>query len=465
MRNILTRENLIIAREYIAHGMRERAAELVGLDLGPRTDLEIEARLREDTTQQRWTSIDRRLLRDMDDNRIVSASDPDPFQQSLRAGRLQTLGRLGLAGEGGGRRWQLAENLEARLRQIGERGDIIRTMQRELARLGGGHRMTEHAIFDRDRTQPIVGRLVRRGLADEHRDRHFVLVDATDGRTHYVDIGRSSSVEFVPEGAIVRISPREYGIRDADRTIVAVAAAHGGRYSVDLHLEHDARATEPFAQAHVRRLEAMRRSTGAVQREPDGTWRIAEDHLARVERYEARIAQDRPVDVETLSTLPIERLGRVEAATWLDRELVRDDPEPLRQAGFGAEVQAALAARRQWLVDEQLADQHADEWQPRADMLFTLRRRELLRVAGQLSNELQLGFVEATPGELVDGTLTRRVDLASGRFALVEKAREFTLVPWRHVLERQIGRPVQGLMREDGISWRIGRDRDGPEIG
>src|SRR3546814_2124710 len=40
-------DNLVIAREYISHGIRERAMRLATLDLGPRTDLEIEARLRE----------------------------------------------------------------------------------------------------------------------------------------------------------------------------------------------------------------------------------------------------------------------------------------------------------------------------------------------------------------------------------------------------------------------------------
>ena len=52
-------ENLIIAREYISHGLRERASELVTLDLGPSTDQEIEARLRHDVDQERLTAIDR----------------------------------------------------------------------------------------------------------------------------------------------------------------------------------------------------------------------------------------------------------------------------------------------------------------------------------------------------------------------------------------------------------------------
>ena len=60
---------------------------------------------------------------------------------------------------------------------------------------------------------------------------------------------------------------------------------------------------------------------------------------------------------------------------------------------------------------------------------------------------------------------TRRpVDLVSGRYALIEKSREFTLVPWRPVLDPHIGKPVSGLMRGDGISWTIGRGRSGPSI-
>ena len=60
--------------------------------------------------------------------------------------------------------------------------------------------------------------------------------------------------------------------------------------------------------------------------------------------------------------------------------------------------------------------------------------------------------------------LNRRVDLLSGSYALVEQSKEFTLVPWRSVLERQIGKNVSGLMRSDGISWRFERSPGGPAI-
>src|SRR3546814_2465896 len=83
-----TGQNLIIAREYISHGIRERSAELVTLDLGPRTDQEIEARLRPDIGEGRMPAIDRRLIRSLDAARLTTSADPDTLQQSPRAGRL-----------------------------------------------------------------------------------------------------------------------------------------------------------------------------------------------------------------------------------------------------------------------------------------------------------------------------------------------------------------------------------------
>jgi hypothetical protein len=109
--------------------------------------------------------------------------------------------------------------------------------------------------------------------------------------------------------------------------------------------------------------------------------------------------------------------------------------------------------------------QEQDGWTTyRPEMLATLQRRELLRVAGQLSDELGLAFTEAKAGDRIEGKLVRGVDMASGRHALIKRSRDFTLVPWRPVLERQIGKPVSGIMREGGVNWNFGRQRSGPSV-
>lgn len=453
--------NLVIAREYIAHGLRERASELVTLDLGPRTTREIEARLRHDVTQERLTAVDRRLLNRMDEERIVAPRSNDPFFRALEAGRLQQLKRMELADEVGNSRWRLPQGMDDTLRRMGERGDIIRLMQREMTRAKLAR--NEHRIYASG-DGPLVGRLIMRGLADEHRDRHYLLVDGVDGHVHYVDIGAGASVEQLPDASTIRVLPIEARVRDIDRTVAEVAAVHDGRYSVDMHLRHDSSATQSFAESHVRRLEAMRRAHMDVVRDPDGTWRISADHLAEAERFEQRQLRDRPVEVEILSSEPVERLAGIEGATWLDRELAAPSDTHARDAGFGREVRDALDARRQWLVEQDLAEEGEQGIRVRQNALAVLQRRELLRVAAGLSEELGKDFVETKPGERIEGRVVRRIDMASGRFALIEKSREFTLLPWRQVLEKQIGKQASGIMRESGISWIFGRGRAGPEI-
>jgi type IV secretory pathway VirD2 relaxase len=457
-------ENLVIARDYIARGMRERLAELVTLDLGPRTDLEIERKLRLDVGAERMTAIDRQLLREAGADQVVSAGHRSAFQHALRAGRLKKLEAMGLAEKLCGRRWKLAEGLEERLRAMGERGDIVRTMQRAL-RANGLDRLPADRIVQGVTGQPVVGRLVARGLSDELSDRHYLIVDAVDGRVHHIDIGRADAVEPLPEGTIVRASPAVPEVRRADRIIAEIAAAHGGRYSMDIHRRHDPTASEEFARAHVRRLEAVRRGGGALERSDDGSWNIPPDYLERAVAFEEAAGRRHPVRIELLSPLPLQQLAAAQGATWLDRELVSLNPEPLRDAGFGSEVRSGLAMRRQWLVAEGLAQEGPGGMVYSADMLASLRRRELLRVAAAMAEELGLPYLEARKGMEIGGRLERRLDLASGRFALIANGREFTLVPWRRSLEWQLGHELEARVGSAGVDWTIGRGRGGPEIG
>jgi len=461
-------KDLVIARDYLARGMRERAAEIVSLDLGPRSDLEIEHRLRQEVKQERFTSLDRRLLREVGADGLVRPGTEAgaAFRQTLRAGRLQKLRRLGLAEEIASGRWRLADDLEPVLRRMGERGDIIKTLHRKLARDGQDRVASDYVIYDPAdlEAKRLVGRVLARGLSDEINDRHYLILDGLDGRAYYVDIGRSDATEPIPEGAVVALQPKPVEPRNVDRTVAKIAAANGGRYDVDIHLRHDPTATSEFAESHVRRLEAMRRLDGIVEREPDGTWIVASDHLKRAATFERTRVPAAPVIVETLSGLPLDKQIGADGATWLDRELVAAAPEPARDRGFGREVRQALARRQQWLIEQQFARQEEDRIVYRANVLELLRRRELSRVADQLSGEIGLPYAESQPGTRIEGIYQRRIDLASGRFAVIEKSREFTLVPWRPVLERNLGKQVSGFARGDTISWSLGRKRGGPVI-
>ncbi len=461
-------DDLVIAREYISHGIRERAAEIVTLDLGPRTDLAIEDRLRREVEQERFTSLDRSLLKEIDTDGIVRpARQRDPFRQALRSGRLQKLRRLGLAEEATAGQWRLAPELEGTLRTMGERGDIIRTLHHEMAERGHTRGVQDYAIYEpsADRARPLIGRVVSRGLSDEINDRFYLVVDATDGRTHYVEIGRADEGNATRQKAIVEIRPKPVTVRLVDRTVVEIAAANNGCYSIDMHLKSDPTATHDFAESHVRRLEAMRRMMRSVEREKDGTWIIGRDHLEKAMAFERKLANLSPVTIEILSDRSLGRQVGADGATWLDRTLVGRKDLAVTDAGFGQELNAALDRRRLWLIEQDLAREDENgRTIYRGNLLAQLRRRDLARAAGQLSDELGLVYAEARVGERIEGTYRRAIDLASGRFAVVERTKDFTLVPWRPVLERSVGKTVSGIARDEGISWSFGRHRKGPEI-
>src|SRR3546814_8011315 len=98
-------------------------------------------------------------------------------------------------------------------------------------------------------------------------------------------------------------------------------------------------------------------------------------------------------------------------------------------------VRTGLAARRQWLIEQQLADGEGREFRLRSGALESLRQRVLATVGERLSGELGKHFEPARIGERVEGVIARRVELESGPQVLLDRSRGFTLGPWRDKLE------------------------------
>ena len=70
-----------------------------------------------------------------------------------------------------------------------------------------------------------------------------------------------------------------------------------------------------------------------------------------------------------------------------------------------------------------------------------------------------LEYYPAAEGDSVSGTYRQRLNLTSGRFAMIEDGLGFTLVPWKPALERHLGRQVSGLARAETVDWSFGRKR------
>ncbi|BCN37641.1 hypothetical protein ALDI51_09600 [Alicycliphilus denitrificans] len=453
-----TGKDLIIAGDYIAHGFRHRAAELATEWLGPRTELEIQKTLGREVEQERWTSLDRTLQREAgEDGRVQVERLNEPRlqrQRLLLIGRLQRLQRLGLADEVQPGTWAVHTDAEKTLRALGERGDIIRTMQRAMS--GQPRELSVFEPGDDGRT--VIGRVAAKGLADELRDRGYLVIDGVDGKAHYVALNARDELANYPTGAVVEVKGSA-DVRAADKNIAALAS--DGLYRADHHLAiEQGRATpgrdpQEVVAAHVRRLEALRRA-GIVERVAEGLWKVPDDLAERGRQYDAQRLGG--VAVELKSHLPIERQARVIGATWLDQQLIGGG-SGLGDLGFGGDARQAMQQRADFLEEQGLAQRRGQRVILARNLLGTLRNRELVQAAKDIAAETGLEHRPVADGQRVAGIYRRSVMLASGRYAVLDDGMGFSLVPWRPVIEQRLGQPLAATMRGSGVSWELGRQR------
>jgi type IV secretory pathway VirD2 relaxase len=453
-----TGKDLIISHDYIAEGMRHRAAELATEWLGARTELEIQRVIQREVDQERWTGLDRTLQRVAEDGLVRPETLAEPRLQRQRQvliGRLQRLQRMGLASEQQPGTWVIHADAESTLRAMGERGDIIRTMQRAMS-----GKQRELAVFQPGEDgRAIVGRVVGKGLADELHDKGYLVIDGTDGKAHYVALPPRLELEQYPTGAVVEVKG-SVDVRVADRNIAALAV--DGVYRTDHHLAvAQAQATpdrdpREVVAAHVRRLEALRRA-GIVEREAEGVWRVPGDLAERGRQYDAQRLGG-GVAVEMKSHLPIERQTRVIGATWLDQQLIAGG-KGLGDLGFGSEVKGALRQRADFLTEQGLAERRGQRVVLARNLLATLRGRELVQAAKDIAAETGLEHRPVTDGQRVAGIYRPPVMLVSGRYAMLDDGMGFSLVPWKPVIDQRLGQQLAATVRGSGVTWEVGRQR------
>jgi type IV secretory pathway VirD2 relaxase len=377
--------DLVISRDYLTRGLRNSAEALVALELGPRSEQAIRSGLERDVSAERWTGLDRALQSSADESGGVVDLRPggagNAELKTLMIGRAQTLERLGLAEVVGPAQWTLPPGLEATLRAMGERGDVIKTMHRALSR---GDRTPDVSAFaiHGDAQAAVLGRLADRGLHDELKGSAYVVIEGVDGRAHHIQFGSLESTGDAAVGAIVEARPFT-GTDGRQRLSLAVRS--------DLSLA--AQASSP-------------------------------------------------------------------GATWLDQTLVARDPPTLANSGFGAEVREALEKRTDHLADAGLARRAGQHAAFARDLLEALRHDEIAAAASRLATETGLAHRPSAAGDHVAGVYRQRVQLASGRFAMIDNGLGFELVPWKPALEAQLGRHVSGVVSPGGsVEWKFGRQR------
>ena len=446
------KEDLVIAPDYMAHGMRMRASEIATEWLGPRTEAEIRQSLQREVGQQRLTGLDRALLRQAVADTVDLTGQPEDRQrQNLLRARLQRLEAMALAERVDANRWRLAPDMESTLTAMGEREDALDTIRRALK---GQQR---ECLLDGASITPVIGRIAAKGLADELHDRGYLVVDGIDGRAHYLKLPRGADLSALPVGSIVEARPpgRE---RTVDRTIAAVVQ-DGIYQSVDhlARLEHAAdRDPQATVDVHVRRLEALRRS-GVVARVADGVWQVPPDLVEKARQHDAQRGSGPTIELR--SHLPIDQQVRAIGATWLDRQLIGEGGG-LAVQGFGAQVRDAMHGRADFLVEQGLAERRGQRMAFSRNLLATLRDRELSAVGKSLQDQTGKTYRPMQDGARISGVYRQSIQFVSGRFAMLDDGVGFSLVPWRPVIEQRLGQRISVMVRGSSVTFQLMRQRE-----
>lgn len=219
--------DLVMSRDYISHGLHSRAEELVGIELGPRPEHAIRTALERDVDADRWTRLDVELRFAADETGLVDlrpaqAGPSDPELRRLMVGRAQKLERMGLAAPAGPGQWMVDLQAERTLRDLGARGDIVKTMHRVFAERGQDRGVGDYVIDVQPPDAPIIGRLIDKGLHDELTGEAYAVIDGADGRAHHVRFRGVEVFEHAPPiGGIVEV--RRFGGRDDPRPTLVLA--------------------------------------------------------------------------------------------------------------------------------------------------------------------------------------------------------------------------------------------------
>jgi hypothetical protein len=272
---------LNIAGDYIAHGIRYRAPELVTLELGHQSELELQAKLKTEVEAERWTRLDKMLVTEQAERGVIDLRPGEGVTYAFREnrgvmiGRVKFLERYGLSSERETGQWMISDRAEVTLKELSDRNDIIKTMHRALATHGLDEQrgIDQYVLHGARPDEKVLGRVLAKGLAgDQMNERVYLVIDGVDGRVHHIEFPDGSHLKDTGRDMIVEVASTISGPRAADRNIALNTGEKDGIYRPSQHLgrireqfEREGRDGESFVRSHVRLFHRSTRSVSLTE--------------------------------------------------------------------------------------------------------------------------------------------------------------------------------------------------------
>ena len=451
--------DLVINRDYIRSGLRNRAQEHATELLGERSVEQVREAIRQEVEAERVTSLDRsiekRVLPDgILDLRAERGRKSQRHEEMLR-GRMRHLERLGLAESEEPGIWRLSKRWQMDLRALGERDDIIKHLHRTL-----GDDWSRAEVYDGQAESPktMKGRVVGKGYVDELSDRRYLILKSEGERATYVRMGAKGTLDPVKIGSIIEIGPGKPASGKAEHNIARIAEANNGLYDPAVHAEMvekrpqklSSEKLQEYIGAHVQRLETLAKAH-IVEPRPDGRYKVPADVVERAQAlgdklHDAQIER-RFVRMKVISERPVQRQVELKEATWLDSELLRVDSGKAATFAHDRGTAKALSERRAWLAENGFAERKEGRVRVTEGTLKTLDEAHLQRLSRRYGKPI--APIQGV-GVEYEGTYRGMVRLHSGRHAVIERGNEIMVIRQERPLRIEIGKRVSFQLQKSG---------------
>ena len=149
------------------------------------------------------------------------------------------------------------------MRDLGIRGDIIKTMYRAVSAADREPDVAGFALRGEEANQPVLGRFVERGLHDELKGSAYAIIDGVDGRRHHLAFSDLEMTGDAKPGAIVEArfyddagGRKRLSLATRSDVTVKESALSSGGFGREVHEAMDRRIGYLIEQGMARRLRS-----------------------------------------------------------------------------------------------------------------------------------------------------------------------------------------------------------------
>ena len=187
-----------ISKETLRYGMRSLASRLATMELGYRTEREIEQQKIKELTAARFTNVDKYLQERSESGQVKP-------ENGYEKERLKYLSDIGLAKKGEKGVYVLSDRFDQKLRALQRENDVLKNVYGKDA----AREVKDFAMYRRG--WKVEGKIIQKGIENEMTERPFALVQTTSGRKYYI---ADDKLKDFRDGDSVKIQPGEKGRPD-----------------------------------------------------------------------------------------------------------------------------------------------------------------------------------------------------------------------------------------------------------